>query len=30
MHVCRLIIEKDKPKWISKADINHPTVRRID
>jgi hypothetical protein len=28
--LCRVITEKDEPEFISHADLNHPSLRRID
>jgi hypothetical protein len=28
--ICRPITEKDEPEWVPYADLNHPSVRRID
>jgi hypothetical protein len=28
--ICRLITEKDEPEFVPYADLNHPSVRRID
>jgi hypothetical protein len=28
--ICRLITEKDEPEFVTHADLDHPSVRRID